>query len=99
MSNAECLEGLTEGNLGLIRFTSIGETHLIDTGRSRRCGFHEAENPEKQRDECCQNDQPIERFFESNNQSDRMFSADSRLRNLSVHLCFSVDPLRFIQRP
>ena len=54
MSNTERLDGLTKGNFGLTRFTSGGETQLIGTGRSRRRRFHEAENPDKQRYECCQ---------------------------------------------
>ena len=51
MSNTERLDGLTKGNFALTRYTSSGETQLIGTEGRR---LHEAENPDKQRYECCQ---------------------------------------------
>jgi hypothetical protein len=54
MSNTARLDGLTKGNFALTRYTSSGETQLIGTDRLQRRRLHEAENPDKQRYECCQ---------------------------------------------
>jgi hypothetical protein len=54
MSNTERLDGFTNGNFDMTRCTFSGEIQLIGTGRSRRHGRKEAENPDKQRYERCQ---------------------------------------------
>ena len=54
MSNTERLDGFTNGNFDMTRCTFSGEIQFIGMGRSRLHGLREAENPDKQKYQCCQ---------------------------------------------
>jgi hypothetical protein len=54
MSDTELLDDFTNGNFDMTRCTFSGEIQLIGTGRSRRRGLHEVENPDKHRYDRCQ---------------------------------------------
>lgn len=59
MSNTAPLEGFIKGNSDMTRSTFSDEIQLLGTGRARRHGLMEAQNPDQQSYKCCQGDQPI----------------------------------------